>query len=817
MKPHRIASLVIVAAVLATIGCSRAYWRRQADQETYSLIESFSVDPRWRLEDYTIEPPAASRMYDPGSPDCPPMPPDDPAAHQFMRCVDCKKGSPCWRHYGETPFVENPYWRAYLPLDKDGNLVLDRKAAVQTALLHSREFQLEREDLYLSALDVTFQRFRFDVQFFAGNLSSFESLGRVAGGGRSRNTLSTRTDLEARKLFATGGELIVGLANTLVWQFSGPDTYTANTLLDFSLVQPLLRGGGRAIALESLTDAERALLSNVRQMERFRRGFYTQIVTGRNAGPGPAGGNLPLGVFQPGGGTSGGGFFGLLEQQVRLRNQRQNVAGLQSSLDQLEAFYDAGRIDRFQVDLARQSLYNAQSQLLIETAGYENQLDAFKIVLGLPPDLDLRIDDPLLERFDLISPSLTATQEKAAVLKQVIGDPAVPLPEDYREQLGGLWEQVIKEVDLVYRDIALLEKAMPERRKNLIRLSEREEVRTGELERTAVDAAILDGRVAKVLEDFVTLQSKIRVTLGGLAEMIDALPETATAGDPVEFRDSLSTAVTRLASHLQELSLIQAAVRLDTVTLVPVDLDPDKALKIASLNRLDWMNARAALVDEWRQIQIAANALRSDLNLLVNGGIDTVGDNPFRFRSTNGRIRVAAEFDAPITRVLERNLYRSTLIEYQRAQRDYYRFVDLVSQVLRRELRDLRLNHLDFELRRAAVFVAISQVESAQAKLDRPPRVGETSQQLGATTARDLVNALEGLLRAQNTFLGTWIDYEVQRMFLDLDLGTMQLDRCGLWVDPGPVEAESTEYEPQVEEIPAGIVEPPVPILPPEI
>ena len=47
--------------------------------------------------------------------------------------------------------------------------------------------------------------------------------------------------LRAEKLTATGGELVVGLANSLMWQFAGPDNYTSNTMLDFNLVQPLLR------------------------------------------------------------------------------------------------------------------------------------------------------------------------------------------------------------------------------------------------------------------------------------------------------------------------------------------------------------------------------------------------------------------------------------------------------------------------------------------------------------------------------------------------------------------------------------------------
>ena len=69
-----------------------------------------------------------------------------------------------------------------------------------------------------------------------------------------------------------------------MWQFAGPDDYTSQSILNFNLVQPLLRAGGRARVLERLTISERALLANVRQMEHYQRGFYVNVVTGRDAG-----------------------------------------------------------------------------------------------------------------------------------------------------------------------------------------------------------------------------------------------------------------------------------------------------------------------------------------------------------------------------------------------------------------------------------------------------------------------------------------------------------------------------------------------------
>jgi hypothetical protein len=142
---------------------------------------------------------------------------------------------------------------------------------------------------------------------------------------------------------------------------------------------------------------------------------------------------------------------------------------------------------------------------------------------------------------------------------------------------------------------------------------------------------------------------------------------------------------------------------------------------------------------------------------------------------------------------VERNNYRETLIEYQRARRDYMLFEDRISQSLRNTLRIIELSQLNFELRRAAVHVAVSQVDQASFRLNAPPRQGQ-QMQFGATTARDLVSALTDLLDAQNDFLNVWVNYEVLRMLLDFELGVLQLDQDGNWIDPGPIT--STEVLP---------------------
>jgi hypothetical protein len=151
------------------------------------------------------------------------------------------------------------------------------------------------------------------------------------------------------------------------------------------------------------------------------------------------------------------------------------------------------------------------------------------------------------------------------------------------------------------------------------------------------------------------------------------------------------------------------------------------------------------------------------------------------------------EFDAPLTRLIERNDYRAVLIDYQRNRRAYMQFEDTISQNLRLILRTLELNQLNFEIRRTAVQVAIQQVDLARENLNRPPRVNETAEAYAAQRAnigRDLVSALGDLLDTQNDFLNVWVVYEVQRLNLDFEMGTMLIDDQGMWIDPGPVRTD---------------------------
>ena len=89
-------TVIIIAQLCVTPGCHRGYYRRQADVVAQRLVLEKSADPRWNTSDGKIDINPASRMFDPFSSDHPPIPPDDPASHQFMHNVDGKPGYPHW-------------------------------------------------------------------------------------------------------------------------------------------------------------------------------------------------------------------------------------------------------------------------------------------------------------------------------------------------------------------------------------------------------------------------------------------------------------------------------------------------------------------------------------------------------------------------------------------------------------------------------------------------------------------------------------------------------------------------------------------------
>jgi hypothetical protein len=365
----RIAWACLAAGVLlcGLPGCSRPFWRLNADANAYGIINEKTTDPRWEFPRISVQPDARSRFFDPYDPDKEPLPPDDASAHEYMHWAYGMRGYKGWHQYGDLISVENPQWLEPFGLSPTGilepgpdgpppgipNLTLEQ--AIELSYIHSRDFQLQLENLYVTALALTFDRFRFNLRYlgFGGLPPTSDTFYSVTPG--VQQSISSHNRIGVSQLLPTGAQYIVELSNNTLWLFSGPNKTSTASLLSFSLVQPLLQGAGRKVNLEALTQSERNVLYAARNFARFRQQFFVSTVAGgattstavgtsaaaqANTTVATATGTITTGAVGTTGGAGAGGsngYLGLLQLQQQVDNTYNNILAFEDQLLRLQA------------------------------------------------------------------------------------------------------------------------------------------------------------------------------------------------------------------------------------------------------------------------------------------------------------------------------------------------------------------------------------------------------------------------------------------------------------------------------------------------
>ena len=760
----RYATLVAWLVSLCLWGCVRNIDPQKADEEVRKLLEN--------VPGFEWEPGAESRLAFPDSDTLPVPPIDDNASREITLRIQKEDA---YEDGNISSILDTQQWRKSLPADSNGSILLDLETSMELALLHSREFQQQKEALYLSALDVTYERFQLGPVPFAG------VSGQVSQEmDEDASDFQTRASAGFRGIAGKGTTWVTSLANRLSIELSGGDVEVGGSLANLTVTQPLLRGASRRIYLEQLTQSERSLLADARSLEQFRQGFFLHVVLGSNPAGSVGSGRGISTISPPSTGVSG--FLGLVQELQRIRNQEANVAKLNDSLLQLEAAFEAGRIgSRLQVDQARQALFNGQSRLLAAKSSFANRLDGYKMFLGLPPDVSMRVMDDYIESFRLTDLELVELQEG---VNRILS--AVRNPEEVStlESLRSYFEQVVQmktktqlSMENLRKDFSKFQEVLPQRKIGFASLRKRSDLK----ELGMGEEAFRDEDLDRLLEELNSTITGVDDSLQLFYENIEEWEEESEALPLEAARGRFSLLLNGFSGTLLELSLVKASARLESIIMEEMVISPKDSSAIASSFRMDWKNNRALLVDVWRKADLAKEDLKTDLDLVLSGNLGSDSMGAGQFESDESRVRLGIELDTPLSKVKERNRYKASLLRYQQARRSYLAFEDSILRAFREHQRLSKLFQLNFELSRAAVRGAIAQVDLARMRLDEPPQPGRNAQ-FGATTARDLVNALNDLLDASNSFVEVWIGYEAMRMRYAYDLGTMQLSEQGIWV-----------------------------------
>ena len=243
-----------------------------------------------------------------------------------------------------------------------GVLTLPQAVAIATA--HNRGYRLEKELLYITALDMRLTRHEFENQFFSGGREGYGKECNYEGVGGE-------TDFGFQRLLANGAR--IGTKVGIAWfkVLTGDISGGLASILSTTVTQPLLRGSNRKVVMENLTQAERDMLYQVRAFNRFRKTFVVSVITG---------------------------YYQTLGLADTVKNAKENCRTLDWLYERIEKLAAVGRVPKEELERVRQEALQARDIYIQAEKEYKQMLDEFKFwQLSLPTTMELQLDENELE------------------------------------------------------------------------------------------------------------------------------------------------------------------------------------------------------------------------------------------------------------------------------------------------------------------------------------------------------------------------------------------------------------------------------------
>ena len=387
MSIRRRWSLVLWVLAASLAGCrSAGSYREEADHVAADIIHTGQTQALGRTEPFTIETPADTlrrRLIEAQ---------DLPTAGAATQGSDRLERPKHWPekelapHLGGTCELDRC-------IDDNGVLRLTLIDALQVSAANSREYQSQKETVFRTALDLDLEDDAFRSTFTGAldTLFSVDTAPTVTG-------IEHTTSFDWSKKLKAGGAITAGLAIDLVKLLTGTRSSAFGITGDASITIPLLRGSGRHIVTEPLTQAQRDVIYAIWTFERFKKRTAVSVASE---------------------------YLRVLQRLDQIKNAEDNYRRLIEASEREQARFEAGRSRLIDVDRTRQSMLQARQRWIAAQQSYASSLDGFKNTLGLPTDAKIDLD-----RSEL--PKLTEAAEK------LLGG---RLGEEAREQAADVAEE----------------------------------------------------------------------------------------------------------------------------------------------------------------------------------------------------------------------------------------------------------------------------------------------------------------------------------------------------------------------------------------
>lgn len=211
----------------------------------------------------------------------------------------------------------------------------------------------------------------------------------------------------------------------------------------------------------------------------------------------------------------------------------------------------------------------------------------------------------------------------------------------------------------------------------------------------------------------------------------------------------------------------------------------EQSVEIALVSRPGLATAADLVADAERHIKLAKNGLLPGLDVTLDyNAVSDPGDGTPGINWDRRRWAASLDLDLPLDRKAQRNTYRATLLYLERAKRAEELARDRARLEIYEAWRALDQERLSFRIAEEGVALAASRLEEQQLRAE-----------LGGGDPRDLVDAQEDLVDAQNLRTGALVDHTLARLRLWRDMGILYIKADGSWV-------EKLENEPALRTLP---------------
>jgi outer membrane protein TolC len=299
---------------------------------------------------------------------------------------------------------------ANIPIEPNKPLTISMIDVLQIAAHNSPEYQTQKENVFRVALDLDLAQYRFRNIFAAG---TDDTLVTDTSGNQTVTTTTNSASASVSRLLKGGAALTAAVGIDLVNLLTQGGASSLGFNVDTSVSIPLLRGAGSWIVTEPLTQAERDMIYQIWDFERYKRTFAVNVITS---------------------------YLNVLQQWDSLQNNTANYTSAIQSARSSRRQGDAGRLKPIDVDLAVQRELQSRQGWISAKQQYENRLDTFKVLIGLPADALIELDpcdlQPLRERGNKYVEDMKTAYKAAAAETAPAADAEVVLVPPSKEDAG---------------------------------------------------------------------------------------------------------------------------------------------------------------------------------------------------------------------------------------------------------------------------------------------------------------------------------------------------------------------------------------------